>query len=55
MLRRLVFSLLLAGLGLAAYDAGTGGPRTPARTPQTVTIDGGSGWPTPPHTVAPTR
>jgi hypothetical protein len=54
MLRRFVLSLLLAGLGLAAYDAGTGGPRPLPRVPQTVAFEGGTGWPTPPP-VAPTR
>jgi hypothetical protein len=54
MLRSFVVCLLLAGLGLAAYDAGTGGPRTLPRVPQTVMIEGGTGWPTP-ITQAPTR
>ena len=44
MLRSLLFWLLLSGLALVAYDAGTGGP---SRSPQTMLPDGGSGWPTP--------
>lgn len=55
MLRSLLVWLLAAGLALAAYDAGTGGPRPAAGAPQTMVLEGGTGWPTPmaPPTVPP--
>jgi hypothetical protein len=47
MLRSLALWLLLGGLALVAWDATREGPRPP-RGPQTMSPDGGTGWPTPP-------